>query len=88
MSKITDTQSNFSVIKTIWFLFSLFVVYGTVIPFNFISTRQEVIDKISGIGWIPFHAPISDIVQNFLLVFLDFGLKVEMKKAPLIASSI
>ena len=72
MSKITDTQSNFSVIKTIWFLFSLFVVYGAVIPFNFISTRQEVINKISGIGWIPFHAPISDIVQNFLF-FIPFG---------------
>lgn len=91
MSKITDTQSNFSIIKTIWFLFALFVVYGTVIPFNFISTRREFIDKISGIGWIPFHAPISDIVQNFLFFipfgFLGFWIKSRDEKGILIKCS-
>ena len=50
MNNITDDQTHFPVIKTLLLVFSLFVVYGTLIPFNFIVDRQEIIDKISAIG--------------------------------------
>ena len=63
---------------SLWLLFSLFIVYGTTIPFNIDSTTQTLTRNLDRIAWIPFvdpdgsRASIPDIVQNILL-FLPFG---------------
>ncbi|MFC1822444.1 VanZ family protein [Thermodesulfobacteriota bacterium] len=94
MNNINENQAHSSVTKLLLLLFSLFVVYGTVIPFNFVDSRQEIIYKISRIQWIPFLdtsdnslSSIPDIVQNiFFFVpfgFLGFWLKTRDEKGVL-----
>ena len=66
-----------SFFTALWVCYSLFIIYGTTIPFNFDS--QAIYQSISQISWIPFvdpdgsRASISDLVQNILL-FMPFGL--------------
>ena len=67
-----------SVLLFLWIVFSLFVVYGTLIPFNWGSTGESISTNISRIVWTPFidsdgsRTSIPDVVQNILL-FIPFG---------------
>lgn len=63
-----------------WLAFSLFVMYGSTIPFNFTSDRAVIFSNLSRIRLNPFVSPetgrrvsMPDIAQNFLL-FAPFGL--------------
>ena len=59
-------------------LFAVFIIYGTVIPFNLASSREQVLTNLSEIIWTPFidpdgsRASIPDVIQNILL-FIPFG---------------
>lgn len=58
-------------------IFSVFIVYGTILPFN-LRGMANFHHKISEINWIPFLAldgsrtSISDVIQNILL-FIPIG---------------
>jgi glycopeptide antibiotics resistance protein len=64
--------------RVLWLLFSIFVLYGTLIPFNIAPSRAVVISNISSISWIPLldpdgsRASVPDIAQN-ILFFIPFG---------------
>ena len=70
--------SNKSIFFSLWVFFAVFIVYGTLIPFSWVSSWEAISTNISRIAWIPFvdpdgsRASIPDIVQNVLL-FLPFG---------------
>ena len=62
-----------------WIVWTLFIVYGTTIPFHFTSDRAFILDKLAHVTINPFISPdtgrrvsITDTVQNVLL-FLPFG---------------
>ena len=65
-------------LKTLWFVFMLFVLYGTLMPFNLCIESECVNEQLSRIVWIPFNHPegirgsLRDIVQN-ILFFIPFG---------------
>ena len=69
---------NNSFFLFLWIFFSSFVVYGTLIPFNWVASITMVSTNISDIVWVPFidsdgsRASIPDILQNVLL-FIPFG---------------
>lgn len=58
-------------------IFSLFIVYGTILPFN-VKGMENFHYRITEINWIPFQAldgnraSISDCIQNILL-FIPIG---------------
>jgi len=62
----------------LWLLYSAFILYGTLIPFNRSTTMAEVRVNVANVRWIPFvdldgsRASIPDVVQNILL-FAPFG---------------
>lgn len=78
-SQIYDTQaiSGYG-IRILWILFTLFIFYGALIPFNISLQSDVVIYNIGRINWTPFvdldgtRASIPDIVQN-ILFFIPFG---------------
>lgn len=59
-------------------LYTAFIVYGTLIPFNLCQTLEDVQGNVATVSWIPFidsdgsRASIPDVVQNVLL-FVPFG---------------
>jgi glycopeptide antibiotics resistance protein len=78
-NQVTLRMNNFRTLKVLWVFFTLFVVYGTTIPFKFSLDYHEFAIKIAAIQWIPFvdatthnRASIPDMVQNILL-FVPFG---------------
>jgi len=65
--------------KTLWILFTLFIVYGTTIPFDFRVGWSGAMDKVAHLPLNPLISPdtgrrvsIPDEVQNVLL-FIPFG---------------
>jgi glycopeptide antibiotics resistance protein len=65
--------------RTLWILFTLFIVYGTTIPFDFSVGWSGAMDKIAHLPLNPLISPdtggrvsITDEVQNVLL-FIPFG---------------
>ena len=63
----------------LWIGAALFIVYGTTIPFNFISDRAAVFQHVARVVWNPLISPdtrhrvsIPDFVSN-LLLFAPFG---------------
>ena len=63
----------------LWAVFTLFIIYGTVLPFRFVSDPVFIRDKVARITLNPFMSPdtgrrvsIPDVAQNVLL-FLPFG---------------
>lgn len=65
--------------KRLWLLFSLFVLYGTTVPFNFTTDHDVIALHLSQISPNPLvdgetggRLSIPDTVQNILL-FLPFG---------------
>lgn len=63
----------------LWLTFTLFIVYGGSIPFDFIADRARVADKLSRLRLNPLISPdtgrrtsIPDVVQNIAL-FIPFG---------------
>ncbi len=74
-----DTSSITSYgVKILWLLFTLFIFYGALIPFDFSFDNEQIIQKIRHFHWVPFIDPdgsrhsIPDIVQN-ILFFIPFG---------------
>lgn len=71
-------RNNLWAIRVLWIMFSLFIVYGILIPFQFRVSKETILSNIANITWIPFidpdgtRASIPDIVQN-ILFFLPFG---------------
>ena len=66
------------VTKVLWVMFSFFIVYGTLVPFELSFSKESISSNISSINWIPFMDPdgsrasIPDILQN-ILFFVPFG---------------
>ncbi len=65
--------------RTLWILFTLFIVYGTTIPFDFRVGWSGAMDKLAHLPLNPLISPdsgqrvsIPDEVQNVLL-FIPFG---------------
>lgn len=63
----------------LWIGSAIFIVYGTTIPFRFISDRTVVLHHLARVVWNPFvspdtrhRVPIPDFVGNVLL-FAPFG---------------
>ncbi len=65
-------------IKVLWLLFTLFIFYGALIPFDFVFDNDLIADKIRNFNWVPFvradgsRHSIPDMVQN-VLFFMPFG---------------
>ncbi len=65
-------------IRILWLLFTVFIFYGALIPFDISLQSDFVMSKIEKISWTPFvdpdgsRASIPDVVQN-VLFFLPFG---------------
>ena len=74
---MTTSRSRLPAI--LWALSAVFIVYGTTIPFNFVSSRQVALAHLSRVTPNPFISPetgsrpsIPDFVSNVLL-FVPFG---------------
>ncbi len=71
-------HNNLKAIRVLWIIFSLFIVYGILIPFWFVVSKEAILSNIAHISWIPFIDPdgsrvsIPDVAQNIML-FLPFG---------------
>ena len=71
-------NNNLRTIRALWIIFSLFIFYGTLLPFHLCISRGTILSNIANITWTPFidpdgtRASIPDVVQNILL-FLPFG---------------
>ncbi len=78
MSSVEHNKNHFLDLKVLWLLFSVFILYATLIPFNLVPYRELISSNVSNISWVPFldpdgsRASIPDIVQN-ILFFLPFG---------------
>ncbi len=65
-------------VKVLWLLFTLFIFYGALIPFEFSFSKEQVISRIENFSWVPFFRAdgsrhsLTDIVQN-ILFFIPFG---------------
>jgi len=65
-------------VKVLWMLFTVFIFYGALIPFDFTFSNEQVIQRIENFNWVPFvdadgsRHSIPDIVQN-ILFFIPFG---------------
>ena len=65
-------------VKILWLLFTLFIFYGALIPFNFVFDNELIASKIRHFNWVPFvradgsRHSIPDMVQN-VLFFIPFG---------------
>lgn len=65
-------------LRTLWWLYVAFIVYGTLIPFTYCNFEGCVTQNVAKIAWTPFvdpdgtRASIPDVVQN-VLFFLPFG---------------
>jgi VanZ family protein len=75
----TPDASVARLIRTLWMLFTLFILYGTTIPFDFRVGWSGAVDKVAHLPLNPLISPdtgrrvsIPDEVQNVLL-FLPFG---------------
>lgn len=65
--------------RVLWVLFSLYLLYGTVIPFDILVHKNLVAQKVKAIEWVPFVdkeegglAPRPDMLANVVL-FVPFG---------------
>ena len=65
-------KKNMKMVSGLWLIFAFFIVYGTVIPFNFISIKETFLSNINKIEWIGSSFRIPDVMQNVLL-FVPFG---------------
>ena len=78
MSILRGAKTKFPIINIFWGLFTFFIVYGALIPFNFTISRELIQLNVSNIVWLPFvdndgtRASIPDMVQN-ILFFAPFG---------------
>jgi glycopeptide antibiotics resistance protein len=77
--QLYDTSSITSYgVKVLWLLFTLFIFYGALIPFDFVIDNNLIADKVRNFNWVPFvradgsRHSIPDIVQN-VLFFIPFG---------------
>ncbi len=65
-------------VRILWLLFTLFIFYGALIPFDFVFSREQIIGRIEEFHWVPFidadgsRHSIPDVVQN-ILFFIPFG---------------
>src|SRR5262245_6587160 len=80
--------------RTLWWLFSLFIIYGATIPFQFTADHDVLVRHLSQISLNPLLAggtdhrlSGSDAVQNILLFvpFGVFGMLSSRKARPTIA---
>ena len=47
-------RENLRAIRGLWIIFSLFILYGVLIPFQLCVTREAILSNIANITWIPF----------------------------------
>ena len=65
-------------IRILWLLFTIFIFYGALIPFDISLQGDFVMKNVEKISWTPFidpdgsRASIPDVVQN-ILFFMPFG---------------
>ncbi len=74
------TSANPGSVRWLWLLSAVFVVYGTTIPFHFVSGREHALANLSRAIAHPLTVPATgrrlsmpDVAQNVLL-FVPFGL--------------
>lgn len=58
--------------------YTLFIIYATTIPFNMVSSREELADRVRKINLVPFmdkgeHASGADMLAN-LIFFIPLGI--------------
>ena len=76
LSKNTQPMFRFG---KLWFFYSLFILYGTLIPFSFCNIDSCLNENLTKISWIPLidrggtRVSITDVVQN-VIFYLPFGL--------------
>jgi len=77
MGALNQSRTKFPLV--LWIGSALFIVYGTTIPFNFVSSRAAVYEHWTRVVWNPLVSPdtgqrvsIPDFVSNVLL-FTPFG---------------
>jgi glycopeptide antibiotics resistance protein len=77
VGELTLSRSRLPVV--LWALSAAFIVYGTTIPFRFVTDRQIVLANLARLSLNPFISPdtgsrlsIPDVVGNVLL-FVPFG---------------
>jgi glycopeptide antibiotics resistance protein len=82
--------------RVLWLLFSLFVVYGATIPFQFTADHELLISHLSRISPNPLRSAVtgrwlsgSDAVQNVLL-FVPFGVfgVLSLRRSRSMASAV
>jgi VanZ family protein len=80
----------------LWIAFTLFIAYGTTIPFHFTSDLAFASEKLSRVSLNPLLSPdtgrrvsIPDVVQNVLL-FVPFGIfgAVTLRRRLSVAASV
>jgi VanZ family protein len=77
MGELNDSRTKLPLV--LWIGSALFIVYGTTIPFNFVSSRAVAYEHWTRVVWNPLispdtgtRVPIPDFVANVLL-FTPFG---------------
>jgi VanZ family protein len=77
MGALSESRTRLPLV--LWIGSALFIVYGTTIPFNFISSRAAAYEHWARVVWNPLVSPdtgqrvsIPDFVSNILL-FVPFG---------------
>jgi len=65
------------------YLYIFFIVYSTIVPFNFIWSPSFIPQRLNDILWIPFKGGIhgldrSDIIAN-IIFFVPFGVLLTLK---------
>jgi len=77
VGELTAARSRLPVV--LWALSAAFIIYGTTIPFHFVTDRQVVLANLARVTPNPFISPdtgsrlsIPDVVGN-LLLFVPFG---------------
>jgi VanZ family protein len=77
MGELNDSRTKLPLV--LWIGSALFIVYGTTIPFNFVSSHAIAYEHWTRVVWNPFispdtgqRVPIPDFVANVLL-FTPFG---------------
>lgn len=72
----------------LWSILFCYIIYGTLIPFIFCSSLEDVLKNIRDANYIPFyheakgkHISISDIVSNIVL-FIPYGFLLRLGLEP------
>lgn len=60
-----------------WFILVIYIIYGTLIPFDFSFQLEDIVENIKRVDYLPFYTGkrrwfIPDVISNILL-FIPYG---------------